>query len=56
MRGFEEAPAKIEATNDDILNAINTLNNSVMKLVNVLAPDTENKPDDKPDNKPEVTE
>lgn len=53
MRGFEEAPAKSEATNDDILNAINTLNDTVLKLVNVLAPDTK---DDKPDDKPEVTE
>ena len=38
MRGFEEKEAKAEATLDDVLASLQTLNDAVLNLVELLSP------------------
>ena len=50
MRGFEEKQAQAEATLDDVIAKIDALLESVVKLVEIMTPDT------KDGNEPQIEE
>ena len=50
MRGFEDKQVQAEATLDDVLVKIDALLESVVKLVEIMTPDT------KDVNKPQIEE